>query len=68
MNALRSAATKRSGGLEKLVWAVREAWRLMDGVRNGCGDNNPELRTPFIPPRWWETARQGIGLTDNGHA
>jgi hypothetical protein len=59
---------KGSDRSEKLVEAVREAWNLMDEVRNGCGDDSPGLRTPFIPPRWWETAHQGIGSARGGHA
>jgi hypothetical protein len=58
MNALYSAVMKGSGGSEKLIRVVLEAWRPMDGVRNGYGDDSPGLQTPFIPPRWWETARE----------
>jgi hypothetical protein len=68
MNALCSAAMKGCGGSEKLIGAASEASRVVDGVRNGCGDDSPGLRTPFIPPRWWETTRQGIGSAGSGHA
>jgi hypothetical protein len=60
MNVLCSATMKGRGRLEKFTGAVREAWRPIDGVRNGCGDGSLGLHTPFIPPRWWEMARRGI--------
>jgi hypothetical protein len=68
MNALCSAVMKGSGGSEKLVGAVREAWRPTDGVRNGCDDDSPRLRMYFILPRWWETAHLGIRSANNDHA
>jgi hypothetical protein len=59
---------KGCGVSEKLIGAVHEAWRLMDEVRNGCGDDSPGLRTTFIPLRWWEMAHQRIGSAGSGHA
>jgi hypothetical protein len=58
---------KGSDGSEKLVGAVCEAWRSIDGVMNDWGDDSPRIRMPFIPLRWWETARRGIGSVDGGH-
>jgi hypothetical protein len=68
MNALRSTTMKGSGRSEKLIGVVCEAWRSTDGVKNGCGDDRLGLQTPFIPLRWWDMARQGIGSVDDSHA
>jgi hypothetical protein len=32
---------KGSSGSEKLIRALCEAWRPIDEVRNGCGDDSP---------------------------
>jgi hypothetical protein len=54
--ALHYAAMNRSGGMEKLIGVVGETSRTMDGFRNGCGEDSPVLRTPFIRPIWCEAA------------
>jgi hypothetical protein len=43
--------------------ASGEASTTTDGVRNGCGDNCPVLRTPFIRRRWCMAGKLRIEST-----